>query len=124
VATLRELKIQWTPQPVDRERHQAIVHRTDYGVKLKLGLGVRERGLRGSVLGEEVRADMLALERDTQGPLKNFLLIPDDDTNDALYVDLATDLREFLYVAPASATLGEFLHLLPLEFDEQQKGWL
>lgn len=122
-ATLRELKIQWSPNPADRERHATIVHRTDYGVKLKLGLGVRERGLRGSALGEDVRAELLALERDTRGPLRNFLLLPDEDHNDALYVDLATDLREFLYVAPTE-TPGEYLHSITLDFDEQQKGWI
>lgn len=123
VTALRELKIQWTPNPSDRERHATIVHRTDYGVKLKLGLGVRERGLRGSALGEDVRAEILALERDARGPLRNFLLIPDEDHNDALYVNLATDLREFVYVAPTE-TVGEYLHAIALDFDEQQKGWL
>jgi hypothetical protein len=123
LVALREIKIQWAPNPADKERHAAIVHKTDYGTKRKLGLGVRERGLRGGLLGDTTRADVLALERDARGPLRNFLLIPDEAHNDALYVDLATDLRELLYVAPGD-TDGEFLHSITLEFDEQQKGWL
>ncbi len=123
VETLREWKIQWSPNPADREMHQTIVHTTEYGVHNKFGLGVRTRGLRGSALGEDVREDILALERDTQGRFKNFLLIPDEDHNDALYVDMSTDLREFVYIAPTE-TEGEYLHSVTLDFDEQQKGWL
>jgi hypothetical protein len=123
VETLRELKIQWTPNPSDRETHRTIVHVTDYGVKKKLGLGVRYRGLHATALGEEVRDDLLALERDTQGQFKNFLLIRDEDDTDAMLVDLATDLREFLYVAPTE-TAGQYLDSITLDFDEQQKGWL
>jgi hypothetical protein len=123
VESLRDIQIQWEPQPVDLESHGTIVHSTDYGVKLKFGLGVRGRGLRGKVRGENVRADMLTLERDARGQLYSFLLIRDDDSNDAMWVDLTTDQRELMYVAPTS-TEGEYVHDMPVEFTEQQKGWL
>ena len=122
VTTLRTIEILWDPSPVERERHGGIVHRTDYGVKLKLSLGTRERGLRGLVRGAAVRADLRALERDAQGLQRSFLLIPDEDENDALYVDLTTDLREWLFLAPAAG--GGTVHDVALDFDEQQKGWL
>lgn len=122
IETLRALEILWSPTPSDREQHPTIVQRTDRGVKWKYGFGERARGLRGTVRGESVRADLLALERDARGGLRNFLLIPDDDTNDALFVDLATDVREFLYTAPGYN--GGFVHDLALDFEEQQKGIL
>lgn len=118
VATLRTLRILWDPPPVEAEGHPALVHRTEYGVKLKYGMGVRTRGPRGMVRRETVRTDMLALQRDAHGQLKNFLLVLDSDRNDALYVDLATDVRELLRLGPS------YVSEMALEFEEQQKGFL
>lgn len=116
VQTLRTLKVNWDPTPEEQEGHDAIVHRTEYGVKLKLGLGVRNRSFSGTTHRDTARALTLSLARDAHGQLRNFLLIVDDAVNDARYVDLATDLR----IRRTAPDIAE----VPLVFDEQQKGWL
>ena len=116
VQTLRTMPILWRDLEED-ERHQTIVHTTEYGVRNKLGLGVRSRAVRGAMILESFRADMLALQRDAEGPRESFLLVIDDHTNDALYVDLTTDVRTVARMHPRFAGMT-------VEFTEQQKGWL
>ncbi len=116
VQTLRTLKINWEPTPEESEGHQAIVHPTEYGVKLKYGFGVRNRRFAGTTHRDTARALMLSLARDARGELRNFLLIVDDAVNDARYVDFATDLQ-IGRTAPEIASVS-------LIFDEQQKGWI
>jgi hypothetical protein len=116
VQTLRTLKINWDPTPEEAESHPAIVHRTEYGVKLKYGLGVRVRAFSGTTHRDTAQALTLSLARGAEGTRRNFLLVVDESVNDARYVDLATDLR-IRRTAPGIAEV-------PLSFDEQQKGWL
>lgn len=116
VATLRTMPLLWSGLEED-ERHGTIVHETEYGVRLKLGFGIRQRVWRGEFIRESFRADLLALLRDARGPLRSFLLVPDHTQNDALLVDLTDDSTTFARRHPritgAAAT-----------FTEQQKGWL
>lgn len=118
VETLREIQILLQPAPEEREAHGSIRHRTDYGVFLKFGFGVRQRAVRGSRMGETARSEILALQRDARGGLRNFLLIIDDDRNDALYVDLEEDERAFGHLMPLDEEIAE----VSLIFREQQKG--
>lgn len=113
IETLRTLPILWGVD--DRETHAGILHETDYGVRLKYTMGVRQRYVKGRVKVESARADLLSLQRDARGVLKNFPLILDSAVNDALFVDLTTDGRTFLRRLPAFSEVD-------LEFTEQQKG--
>lgn len=118
VETVREIQILLEPMPEEREAHRLIRHRTDYGVFLKFGFGVRQRRVRGSQLGESARDEIMALERDARGGLRNFLLIIDDDRNDALFVDLEDDERAIGHLLPLDSELATGT----LVFQEQQKG--
>lgn len=113
VQTWRELRIRWGVS--EDETHRAIIQPTDYGVRNKYGMGVRQRLVSGLGFLEADRADFLALQRDARGPLKNFLLIFDDQVNDALYVDLDVPTRTY-----TMDDLG--ITNVPLRFHEAQKG--
>ncbi len=116
VETVRTMPILWAGLEED-EQHRTIVHTTDYGVRKKLPLGVRQRAIRGGTLLETFRPDLLALQRDAQGDSGNFLLVIDSHQNDALYVDLTTDTRTVSRIHPKASGI-------PVAFTEQQKGWL
>ena len=114
VETLRDLDIGWRPELP--EAHPAIIHTTSYGVRNKYGMGVRQRGMRGQVvLYDSEVAALLSLQRDARGPLKPFLLIPDATQNDALFVDLETDVRTLIREGPNRNDID-------VSFIEQQKG--
>lgn len=113
VETLRTLPIEFRAQAP--EAHLTIVRPTDYGVRNKCSLGVRQRGLRGRVSRESAAADLLALQRDAAGAFREFLLVPFSSTNDALYVDLVTDARTPIIEGPNFRPVD-------LEFIEAQKG--
>lgn len=116
VETARVMPLLWAGLE-EPEAHRAIIHPTDYGVRNKLPLGVRQRAIRGATLAESFRPDLLALQRDAQGAAGNFLLVPDHTQNDALYVDLTADQRTVSRIHPRAAGI-------PVEFTEQQKGWI
>lgn len=123
IVTLRDLYIRWEPTSSEFEGHPTIILPTDSGVRIKVGRGVRSRRpLRGLVRSETARTDLLALSRDAEGPLHNFLLIVDDTINDACWVDLTTDEREFQRIAPGVSPATEDVYDVPVEFTEQQKG--
>lgn len=113
IETLRTLRIRWEPE--EDEQHRAIVLETDYGVRQRYGMGVRQRAFRGLAYLEADRADILALQRDARGPLKSFCLVPDSTVNDALFVDLSIDVRTFRRRNPGFTDMA-------LAFREQQKG--
>ncbi len=116
VETIRTMPLLWAGLEEDEE-HRTIVHLSDYGVRNKLPLGVRQRAVRGGTLLETFRADLLALQRDAQGQARNFLLVLSDSKNDALYVDLTTDGRTVSRIHPKASGI-------PVAFTEQQKGWI
>lgn len=116
VETMRSIPLLWNGLGED-EQHQTIVHQTDYGVRLKLGLGVRQRVVRARLVQESFRTDLLALARDARGPKSSFLLVLDSTLNDARYVDLTSDLL-------STSRLNHHATEAVLEFTEQQKGWL
>lgn len=114
IQTLRTMNFQ--RGGTEAEQHGVISQQTDYGVRRKYELGVRQRVKAGElILTETLRDDLIALARDAKGPKKNFLLVPDDADNDALFVELATNPREL-------ARQGPFASTVTLEFVEQQKG--
>lgn len=115
VQTLRTLRILWDETPEEHQSHGIRKYETEYGVKLKHGMGVRTRAVEGTALRDTLRDDILSLSRDASGELENFLLILDSDLNDAMYVDLETDVLRILRVAPCIAQCK-------LRFREQQKG--
>lgn len=100
---------------VQGEEHKTITSMTDHGVKLKYFLGVRQRNLNGQIVNDSDRANILSLMRDAQGQYKGFLLIPDNTVNDALFVDLNVDEREFTRTAPTYSPIK-------LQFLELQNG--
>lgn len=116
VATLREMPLLWNGLQ-EPEQHKALIAMTDYGVRQKLGLGVRQRVVQGRVIHESFRPDLVALQRDARGPLEAFLLILNPDDSDALYVDLTTDTR-------VPTRINHRATETPLVFTEIQKGWL
>ena len=116
VETLRSIPLLWNGLGED-EQHQTIVHQTDYGVRLKLGLGVRQRVVRARLVQESFRTDLLALARDARGPKSSFLLVLEPTQNDARYVDLTSDVL-------SQSRLNHHATESVLEFTEQQKGWL
>jgi hypothetical protein len=100
----------------EAETHASIVQPTDYGVRRKYSMATRQRSKRGTVLASQtVRADVIALQRDARGPLKNFLLVPNESANDALFVDLTVSERRLVRHGPFASSVD-------LEFTEQQKG--
>jgi hypothetical protein len=115
-STIRTMPLLWAGLTED-EQHLGIIHPTDYGVRLKLGLGVRQRVIRGELIHETFRTSLLALLRDAQGPLRSFLFILDDAQNDALYVDLTDDVTSVSRLNPRASHVN-------VVFTEQQKGWL
>lgn len=116
VDTLRSIPVLWKGLE-EEERHATIVHETDYGVRLRLGLGVRQRIKRGRLVRESFRPDLLSLRRDARGVLRSCLLLIDPSQNDALYGDLTTDTQtvERIFKTASGADVA---------FTEQQKGWL
>ena len=93
VETLRTLRVRW--DVVEGEAHAAIVQETDYGVRNKYSLGVRQRMFSGRIFEHSEMANVVALQRDAAGQADNFLLVPDSTVNDALYVDLQDEARTF-----------------------------
>lgn len=116
IETWRDLPILWDALQ-EGETHGTILHVTDYGVRLKLGLGVRQRVVTGRTIHDSFRASLVALQRDAEGPRSAFALILDQAQNDALYVDLTDDTRSVNRIHPRASNI-------PLAFIEQQKGWL
>lgn len=121
IATLRsiEMLIGTGGAVQDAESHQAIVLQTDYGVRLRYGFGVRQRRWVFNVFptaANTFRADILSLQRDARGPLKNFLFIFDSTVNDAVYVDL-TVVEHVFQRGPLLAQ-----SIIQLQLTEQQKG--
>lgn len=84
IATVRTMPIRWGVD-VD-ERQPVILHRTDYHVPLKYGLGLRYRYFTGEVNRETERSAMTALFRDARGCLKPWWFVLEDTVNDAKYV--------------------------------------
>lgn len=115
VQTVRTLPILWGMEETESE--PAIVHETDYGVELGLGLGVRQRGYAGSVHRETARVDLVSLQRDALGRMKGFLFVRDENVNDAMYMVLATDVLKASQVFNTITNVDFVLR-------EQQKGWL
>lgn len=116
IQTLHTMPIRWIGLE-ETEAHRAIVHETDYGVRLKLGLGVRQRAVQGNVVLESFRASLLALQRDAEGPRRSFLLVMNDADHEGLYVDLTTDARVVMRRHPRISEIE-------LVFTQQQNGWL
>lgn len=91
IQTLRTMTV--TTPVEDTETHAFSLATTDYGVRQKYSMGVRQRRYRVRPFYESARADFLALQRDAKGAYKNFVFILDTRVNDALYVDLTEDTR-------------------------------
>lgn len=116
VETLREIPLLW--RGLDQtEAHGTIQRQTDYGVRLSLGLGVRQRVVEGSLIHETFRPSLLALQRDAEGPRRPFLLVLEPAQPECLYVDLTTPARTVSRRHPIASGAD-------LIFTEQQKGWL
>jgi hypothetical protein len=113
VETLRTLNVRYEVE--EEEKHAAIVQVTDYGVRNKYGMGVRQRSIYGTAFKDSERDDIVSLQRDARGPLKNFLLVLQSSENDAIYVDLDTESRTFTRIFRGFTDVD-------LRFVEQVKG--
>lgn len=115
VETLRDLPIRWGLTETDQ--HAISLQETDYGTRLKYSMGVRRRKVAGDLVlkSTAIRNDVRSLARDAQGAFYSFLLLLDDGINDALYVDLTSDLTDIVRAYPLMSTAR-------LEFTEAQKG--
>jgi hypothetical protein len=116
IQTLRSMPFQWGLS--DGNQHRMSLKETDYGVRLKYTMGVRQRVYSGSLFldSDSMMADLVALQRDARGAFYPFTFVPDLDENDAVYVDLTVDTYAFTRVAPSAGQVSS------LQLTEQQKG--
>lgn len=72
---------------VETETHQIISHRTQFGVETIYDMGGKERAVNGEVaVTDSVAADFLNIFRVARNRVQPWLLIPDEDVNDAWFV--------------------------------------
>jgi len=117
-STLRELNIKWGWQD---EGHPVIEHRTEYGRRLIYDLDVRSRLFAGTVPLFTDRDALRVLHRAAHGSTFPFLLIPNEDDNDAMLVQWRESSRSerFDFITPDNADgVGEF----PVAFEEMNAG--
>lgn len=80
--------------PVRRSEQRPIIENvTDYGVSTIYDYGVTRRRIEGSLdVTDTVRDQMLEWWRDARGRARPFVLVPDEDVNEAVMVRFARDM--------------------------------
>ncbi len=119
LAALRDVSIRW--EYTQEEEHPLIEHRTDYGRRLKYKLGVRQRFFAGQALLFEERDDIRRWNRECIGGYYPFVLIPNEDENDALFAEWK-DARRSESTSWIHPDRSGGIVEMPLAFEEQQAG--
>jgi hypothetical protein len=119
LAALREVSIRWGYD--GSETHPVIEHRTEYGRRLQFKLAVRQRTFSGQAFLYEERDEIRQLERECFGPYTPFVLIPNEDENDAVFAQWAGQQRteKTDWIHP---DLSGGMVEIPLAFEEQNAG--
>jgi hypothetical protein len=73
---------------IDRELHPVIKRKTDAGTSVGYSRGTRSRDVAGTIRCDaDGYADLLTMTRSSRGASRPFLLVPNPDVNEALFVN-------------------------------------